>query len=542
MNYLSPIVCWFVAMIIASSLSVQAQNEIDALRFSQTTITGTARSLGLAGATSAMGADLSAATLNPAGLGFYRRSDFVFTPTLRNIKSDGEFLDGMGSASRSNFGLSSLGIAANGTVYTGYGRDRRAAERGLLKYTIAFGFNQIENFYRETDVTGYNPYSSITDRYAELANGIQPANLDPNSFAGLAWDAFAIDVEETPAFDTYFGAGTGGEVAQRYRLTESGRRNEWYIAGGGNIDNFLFIGLGIGIQSLRYDQRFRFEETDVNDLHQNYIFDPNGGIPLEFPFNSLTQEERLMVRGTGINGKLGVIVRPTDQLRIGIGLQTPTYISLTDEFDLAMDHNHNLDVNLLQVSDRDTTTSVTTPRSQSEYAVTTPYRVNIGAMYLFGKRGFLTADLEVVDYTAARLKSGYVETDPAYYDFAFENDQIQDLFKMGVNLRVGGEVRLDIVRARAGFGLYGAALGDEARQYEDINNLGEVLSVDPQRTLFTLGLGVRQPNYYIDVAYVNQRTTEKSSPYSTEDAELFDPVLINTLTSNSFALTVGFLF
>lgn len=529
-------------MIIASSLSVQAQNEIDALRFSQTTITGTARSLGLAGATSAMGADLSAATLNPAGLGFYRRSDFVFTPTLRNIKSEGEFLDGMGSASRSNFGLSSLGIAANGTVYTGYGRDRRAAERGLLKYTIAFGFNQIENFYRETDVTGYNPYSSITDRYAELANGIQPANLDPNSFAGLAWDAFAIDVEETPTFDTYFGAGTGGEVAQRYRLTESGRRNEWYIAGGGNIDNFLFIGLGIGIQSLRYDQRFRFEETDVNDLHQNYIFDPNGGIPLEFPFNSLTQEEKLQIRGTGINGKLGVIVRPTDQLRIGIGLQTPTYISLTDEFDLAMDHNHNLDVNLLQVSDRDTTTSVTTPRSQSEYAVTTPYRVNIGAMYLFGKRGFLTADLEVVDYTAARLKSGYVETDPAYYDFAFENDQIQDLFKMGVNLRVGGEVRLDIVRARAGFGLYGAALGDEARQYEDINNLGEVLSVDPQRTLFTLGLGVRQPNYYIDVAYVNQRTTDKSSPYSTEDAELFDPVLINTLTSNSFALTVGFLF
>ena len=72
MNYLWPIVCWFGAMIIASTISVQAQTELDALRFSQTTITGTARSLGLAGATSAMGADLSAATLNPAGLGFYR--------------------------------------------------------------------------------------------------------------------------------------------------------------------------------------------------------------------------------------------------------------------------------------------------------------------------------------------------------------------------------------------------------------------------------------------------------------------------------------
>ena len=542
MNYLWPIICCLGIVIFASSL--QAQTEIDALRFSQTTSLGTARSLGMAGATSAMGADLSAATLNPAGLGLYRRSDLVFTPALRNIKSNASFLDGGGSATTSNFGFSNFGLAISEKVYTGYGRERKPAEKGFKSFTIAFGFNQLENFYRETDATGYNPHSSITDRYAELANGLQPSELDPNSFGGLAWDIFAIDVEEIPTFDRYFGAGVGGNLNQRYRLTESGRRNEWFVSGGANIDDFLFLGLGLGIQSVRYEQRFRYEETDVNDLHQNYVFDINNplGLPLEFPFNSLTQEERLETRGGGVNAKLGVIVRPNDNLRIGVGVQTPTSISLSDQYNLAMDNNHNLDINLLQVRDRDTTMSVSTETSQSEYVVKTPYRINIGAMYLFGKRGFVTTDIEVVDYSAASMKSGYIESDPAFYDYAFENDQIKDLFKMGINLRVGGEARLGIARARAGFALFGAGLDAEARQYEDLDNLGEVLTFDPKRQLLTLGLGLRQPNYYIDVAYISQQTKEKSSPYTTEDAELFDPVLINTLTSTSFALSVGFLF
>ena len=43
------------------------QNEIDALRHSQSTITGTARALGTGGAFSAVGADMSSAALNPAG-------------------------------------------------------------------------------------------------------------------------------------------------------------------------------------------------------------------------------------------------------------------------------------------------------------------------------------------------------------------------------------------------------------------------------------------------------------------------------------------
>ena len=93
---------FFVLLLVVGIDSMFAQGEIDALRFSQSSIYGTGRSLGLGGAASAMGADLSAASLNPAGLGLYRQGEMVFTPSLRLINTNADFLGESSQASRSN--------------------------------------------------------------------------------------------------------------------------------------------------------------------------------------------------------------------------------------------------------------------------------------------------------------------------------------------------------------------------------------------------------------------------------------------------------
>ncbi|HSI90897.1 MAG TPA: hypothetical protein VK927_07240 [Adhaeribacter sp.] len=62
--------------------TVFAQNEVDALRYSRTDFGGTARVQALGGAQTALGADISNTTVNPAGLGLYRRSEFSITPSL----------------------------------------------------------------------------------------------------------------------------------------------------------------------------------------------------------------------------------------------------------------------------------------------------------------------------------------------------------------------------------------------------------------------------------------------------------------------------
>ena len=75
--------------LLCTSALVQAQVQYgsfgyyrDALRFSQYNQWGTARFSGIGGSGSVLGGGISAATLNPAGLGLFNRSQFVLTPSL----------------------------------------------------------------------------------------------------------------------------------------------------------------------------------------------------------------------------------------------------------------------------------------------------------------------------------------------------------------------------------------------------------------------------------------------------------------------------
>jgi hypothetical protein len=535
----------FFAWMMTGLFSLYGQGEIDALRFSQSSIVGSARAMGLAGGTSAMGADISAATLNPAGLALYRRGEMVFTPTMRFVNTRADFLGSTDNAARSKFGFSNMGMVIHTPMYQGYGMDRQQAQSGLISYVYAIGYNQLENYARETSVSGYNPSSSFTDFLAEQATGTPFSSLNAVSYPGMAWDTYSIDVLEGPngvLEDQFFGAGTGGDLQQTIRISEQGRRNEWFFSMAANVDDFFYFGGTLGIQGFRYDQTYRFIEEDINDSHSFYVFNPNNanGFPLEFPTNSFEIRETLTVEGTGVNLKLGLMLRPVDRLRIGFSFHSPTVVTLTDDYGIEMAHNHNLDVFSLTVRDRDTVTAVSYLNNISDYNLNTPYRLNMGLMYLMGKKGFLTADVEYVDYRSAKLRSPYLATDPAYYSYDPENETIRELFSSAINTRLGVEVREDIYRIRLGVAFFGTALDESAHTYEDINNPGTALTLRPNRRLFTLGLGVRQPNYYLDVAYVNQLTKEKLNPYTTANTSLVDPTMISSVTSNSLVFTVGF--
>ena len=73
-------------------IDAYAQYAENALRFSQTFIGGSARMRGLGGAQTSLGGDISAASGNPAGLGFYNRSEFSISPSLRFANATSTFL------------------------------------------------------------------------------------------------------------------------------------------------------------------------------------------------------------------------------------------------------------------------------------------------------------------------------------------------------------------------------------------------------------------------------------------------------------------
>ena len=85
------IACLLVSASLLSSGVVFAQGELDAYRYSQTELNGTARYLGMGGAFGALGGDISSMSSNPAGLGIYRSSEIVTTLSLSSIKAKSDW-------------------------------------------------------------------------------------------------------------------------------------------------------------------------------------------------------------------------------------------------------------------------------------------------------------------------------------------------------------------------------------------------------------------------------------------------------------------
>ncbi len=105
------LICSVLACLAVST--AQAQIIENALKFGEIGGLGTARIQGLGGAGYSLGGDVSAAAINPAGLGFFNRSTIVFTPTFSYTGTDASFVNQSSSLSDTHLGISNFGIVFN---------------------------------------------------------------------------------------------------------------------------------------------------------------------------------------------------------------------------------------------------------------------------------------------------------------------------------------------------------------------------------------------------------------------------------------------
>ena len=73
----------------------------------------------------------------------------------------------------------------------------------------------------------------------------------------------------------------------------------------------LYLGASIGIPFINYYEYSTFTESDIDNTNPY--------------FNTYTLSNELKTTGTGINLKLGAILRPADFVRIGLAYHTPTW-------------------------------------------------------------------------------------------------------------------------------------------------------------------------------------------------------------------------
>ena len=84
----------FLGIAIAiSTITANAQNEVDALRYSTQNLSGTARYSAMGGAFGSLGGEFSTLSSNPAGIGMYQFSELTFTPSL-NLNATKSYYNG----------------------------------------------------------------------------------------------------------------------------------------------------------------------------------------------------------------------------------------------------------------------------------------------------------------------------------------------------------------------------------------------------------------------------------------------------------------
>ena len=485
--------------------NVQAQYVENALRFSQTTIGGSARILGLGGAQTSLGGDISAASGNPAGLGFYNRSEFSISPTLQFFNSTSNYLGNTAENDNTHFGIGNVGIVFNNTkddIVPGKWRGG----------SFAISLNRVNNFNSKMLYAGDNGEDAFIDfvieeSQADYEDGFQESNLTT-----LFFDAYLIDffpeIENGDTVGFSYGSVLSipvpeDPVRQVEQITRKGGQSQWSFAYGGNFEDKLYLGASIGFITLDYEEtRVYTEQSSAIDADK---------------LDDYTYIEDRSINGAGINATLGVIYRPINTMTLGFSYTTPTLYSLDERLQTEIVANWNN----YEYLNGDVLNTVTPEPflNDFDFRLRTPQRVNGGATFFFGKSGFITADVEWLDYAANQLRDDRSE-------LSFDNQTIDEAFASTVNLRVGGEFRYDVARVRAGFAHYG----------NPYTNTGE----DGAITHITGGAGLRFQKFYADLNVLYVTSQERISPYTFRDG--VGPVADIDKQSTNITLTVGFTF
>lgn len=492
-------ICLIISAILFVSYGLFAQNIDDALRYSQVFYSGTARFRAMGGAFTALGGDLSAISLNPAGTGVFRSSELSITPQMfYNYKST-LWNGSTYSNFKYTFNLGQIGVLCN--IIS------NSNENGLISLNMAYSFNRTNDFNEDVTISGISNNSSLTDYWAIKSNGKTKMEI-PND----AWAA-----NQTGLIDTISGSNTiygtifsfyGDDPYSTYgqkirrEITNIGFTGEHAFSIGANYSNKFFFGATLGISTLKYTGHYQHLESDVD----NAIYD----------FKNFTYTDNLEATGTGYSLKIGTIIKPVEFLRIGLALHSPVVYRISENYFDDITSTFDRKVNNID------TYEYSNNPTPYKYTLTTPFRLNAGVAFQIKKLAIISADYEFVDYTMSQFGKAIDNL-----SYSAENRSINQMFKSASNLRFGAEFRISNIYLRGGYSYYGKAFKPaEDNKDLDYNSL-------------SFGIGMRQQKIYFDLACSSISSTGKYYMYN--DPPYLEPATIKT-TKTAFAATMGFKF
>ncbi len=476
--------CLILLITLCSFSFTNAQTISEALQYSTDLSSGTARYQAMSGAFGALGGDVSSISINPASSAVFLRSQGAVSLGLDDIDNSANYfstqIDSYDSGANLNQG---------GGVFV---FDTQNENSSWRKVAIGVNYNRSQNMDNELFVGG-NGNTSIGNFFLEQAQGI-PFNLlntqgqgisDRYRFLGetqgvaaqnafLGYQGFIIDpASDDPNTSSYVSNVGDGDFNQEYLEFSDGYVGKYSFNIAAQYKDNLYIGLNLNSHIIDYNKSSLMIESNDNI----------GSI------ERIQFENNLSVEGSGFSAQLGAISKITNEFRVGLTYDTPTWYVISETTSQYLETD--------RVSGEQSIIEVIDPRIVNifeNYELRTPGKIGASAAYVFGQKGLLSFDYSYKDYSQITFRP---KGDPF---FAAQNDRISANLKAASSFRLGAEYRFDEVSLRGG-------LNFEQSPYEDELILGD-------RRGFSFGLGYNLGNYHFDIAYSRAEQDRQQQLYN----------------------------
>ncbi len=369
--------------------------------FSKDQRNGTARFNAMAGAFGALGSDISATDINPAGAAIARKSKISVTLQNRNLNRDINYYNTTRNLQDEQFNINQAG--------------------GL------FVFDTNTN-------TDWN-------RFALLFNYKVKADFD-NSYSGKGNSNFLFyneHINDTSTPKNQFDRSIEQEFSNQTR----GLNSVFSIGLSAVHDNKLFVGASFKFHNLEFTERsFLSEKND----------DANGN-----ELNVENFNERF-IDGNGFSFNLGFIYKVNKFIRLGASYESPTWYQEALEetaSSLTMFDVNNLSINGIEENNTE---------GPYSFRFRTPSKLTASGAFIFGKKGLISFDYTYKDFrnikyldadTILQDANQFFETDyRATHSFnlgaewRFEKISLRGgyFYEKDPNLVAGGNTNVDNIR------------------------------------------------------------------------------------------------
>ena len=537
-----------LSAVIASTTNAQTVG--DALKFSDNNYYGTARSIAMGNAFTALGGDLGSLGINPAGSAVNNFSQITITPNISIVATSANYMgepsvsDNYGSAvtnSRTRFTIPNVGA----TIIF-----KTGSRRGLKNVTLGFVANATANFADNMAAYGKNKETSFAGSLAANAGGYSSSMLTgenaywsngPSWLSIIGWQSGMIS-NYGDGDKNYIGATeklydnnvimVPDNLDQRYGRIAKGNKYDMVFNVGFNFSDKFYLGANLGVISMDYSMNQYFKEGAINPSSFEVKFaDENDDVVTTY-FDNLRYRYHYSASGTGFYGKFGFIAVPIEWLRIGGAIQTPTAFLITERWQMAGDTHY---------TDSQFDASATSPKSEYSYKLVSPFRANIGAAITFGRYGLISADYEFCNYPKMKFRETETNDMSALENV---NNDIKNYTGGSHSLRLGAELKITPAFAiRAGYGV----VTNGERAYKEN---GDKYTPKANRHIFSAGLGYSSDgSFFCDLAVRGTKYPyEYIYPYSDyifdnkENITSATPEIRNKTTLIDVVATIGFRF